>query len=160
MDTSVQYRFMEPGEESRVAEMIARVFDEFIGPDYSDEGIREFKKYASEDGLRERAKDNHFALLASAQDRVVGMIEVRNNNHISMLFVDRDYQRQGISRTLLNKALEFCRRERPDLTRVTVNSSPYAVPIYERLGFRATEPEKVVHGIRFIPMVLQLPKDG
>ncbi len=158
MDTmTVDYRAMQPGEETRVAEMIARVFDEFIAPEYSEEGVQEFLKYASADGLRERLQNNHFTLLATEQDRIVGMIEVRNTHHISMLFVDKAYQRQGISRTLLDKALTICRDKRPDLKTVTVNSSPYAVPIYQRLGFRALEPEKVVHGIRFVPMALELP---
>lgn len=35
----------------------------------------------------------------------------------------------------------------------TVNSSPYAVKIYEHLGFRATDSEQTVNGLRFTPMV-------
>ena len=76
--------------------------------------------------------------------------------HISMLFVDRAFQGHGIARALINRALAICRREKPELASVTVNSSPYAVPIYERVGFHVTAPEQVVHGIRFTAMVLDI----
>jgi GNAT superfamily N-acetyltransferase len=157
MATSFQYRPMQPGEETAVYDIVARVFDAFVAPGYSQEGVQEFLKYAS--GLGERAMSNHFVLLAVSHNTIAGMIEVRNCDHISMLFVGSDYQRRGISRALLDRALDICRREKPALSAITVNSSPYAVPIYERLGFQAKGPEQVVHGIRFTPMVLQLP-DG
>ncbi|WP_460645598.1 GNAT family N-acetyltransferase [Lacrimispora brassicae] len=35
---------------------------------------------------------------------------------------------------------------------MTVNSSPYAVEIYHKLGFVDTDTEQLVNGIRFIPM--------
>ena len=37
---------------------------------------------------------------------------------------------------------------------MTVNSSPYAVPIYHKLGFKDTGSEQVVNGLRFTPMEL------
>jgi hypothetical protein len=42
------------------------------------------------------------------------------------------------------------------LAQVSVNSSPNAVPIYERLGFASWSPEQTVNGIRFVPMLLEL----
>ncbi len=154
---AIDYRPMQPGEETAVADMVARVFNEFVAPGYSAQGVQEFMKYAAPDALLTRAQLHHFTLLATAQDRVVGMIEVRNHNHISMLFVEKSFQRQGIAAELLRKALDICRAHNPDLTEISVNSSPYAVPVYERLGFRQEKPEQVINGIRFIPMILTLP---
>lgn len=37
--------------------------------------------------------------------------------------------------------------------RLTVNSSPYAVPAYEKLGFQLNGEEETVSGIRFQPMI-------
>ncbi|MEW5958981.1 MAG: GNAT family N-acetyltransferase [Chloroflexota bacterium] len=156
MDNPITYRSMAPGEEEEVCALINRVFDEFIAPGYTPQGILEFRNYVQPEALLERCQTSSFVLVAMGRDKVVGMIELRDNNHLSLLFVDRQYQGRGISRELLHRALNLCRRARPDLTRLTVNSSPYAVPIYEKLGFEPVEPEKVVNGIRFIPMVLRL----
>ena len=37
---------------------------------------------------------------------------------------------------------------------LTVNAAPRAVPAYVRLGFRATGPERMVDGIRAVPMII------
>ena len=86
------------------------------------------------------------------------MIEVRDHDHISLFFVDAPFHQRGIGRELVHRALDICRRNRQDLQRIDVNSSPYAVPVYEKLGFRQAAPEQVKNGIRFIPMVLELPR--
>jgi predicted GNAT family N-acyltransferase len=40
--------------------------------------------------------------------------------------------------------------------RITVKSSPYAVEIYEKMGFEKVGDEQEIHGIRFIPMMLKI----
>jgi GNAT superfamily N-acetyltransferase len=155
-DARLLYRHMQPGEESEISDLVARVFDEFVAPGYSPEGVQAFLDYANSAALRERSQVNHFVLVAVAHGKIVGMIEMRNHDHISMLFVDKTFQGKGISRELINRALGISRSNRSDLSTVTVNSSPYAVPIYERLGFRASSVEQVKNGIRFLPMVLKL----
>ena len=37
----------------------------------------------------------------------------------------------------------------------TVHASPYAVPVYERLGFRATNKEQLTDGLRYTPMIFK-----
>jgi len=81
---------------------------------------------------------------------------MRNFNHISLLFVARERQRQGIGRQLLQEVLKIARRYEPELSAVDVHSSPNAVDAYERLGFKAVGPEKLVNGIYFIPMRISI----
>jgi hypothetical protein len=45
MEETVQYRFMEPSEETGVCNLVIRVFKEFIAHQYSHEGVHEFLKY-------------------------------------------------------------------------------------------------------------------
>lgn len=156
METTIAYRRMHPGEESAVCDLIARVFEEFVEPGFSPKGVQEFLGYAEPTALAQRAKDNHFVLVAVTEHEIVGMIEVRNHEHVSLFFVDARVHRRGVGREMLLRALNTCRHNRPDLRQVDVNSSLYAVPVYERLGFRPAGPEQVKNGIRFIPMVLEL----
>lgn len=152
-------RRMEPGEEEKVCLFIQQVFSEFVAPLYTQEGVDEFLRYVDPELMARRVKINHFTLLAEDGGNLVGAIEVRDFNHVSLLFVARDAQRQGIARQLLHEALEISRRNRADLTEVSVHSSPNAVDAYERLGFQAEGPERVEHGIRFIPMKLRIGND-
>lgn len=152
----LMYRLMTPGEEAEVCDLISRVFNEFVAPEYTPEGIQEFFKYVKPELLSNRSLVNHFVLVAVVGDKIVGMIEMRDYNHISLLFVDKHFQRQGIARELFQRSLEICRSYKPDLLEISVNSSPYAVPIYEKLSFRQTRSEQTINGIRFMPMTLKL----
>ena len=156
MSEEIVYRAMNPGEKSEVCRLVVASFDEFIAPNYSKEGIDEFSKYAQPDQLLKRSKENHFVLVALTGDKTIGMIEVRNNDHISMLFVSKKFHRRGVGAELMRRSLEICQQEDKDLKEVNVYSSPYAVPIYEKMGFQQTEPEQIKNGIRFVPMVLSL----
>lgn len=42
--------------------------------------------------------------------------------------------------------------------RMTVNASPYAIPVYRKLGFIDIDVEQVINGIRFTPMVYEIKK--
>jgi GNAT superfamily N-acetyltransferase len=156
MTNAMRYGAMEPGEEDSVNRLVARVFRRHVAPLFSEEGIEEFLRYISVDAIRQRSSSNHFVLVARAEHGSVGMIEVRDYDHVSLLFVDTAYQRQGIARELLRRALAVCRQRRPDGRTIDVNSSPNAVPAYERLGFHRQGPEKIKNGIRYVPMVLDL----
>ena len=85
----------------------------------------------------------------------MGMISLRNNSHISLLFVDKHYHKRGIGRALIVSLSEYVKTEIGQ-NRITVNASPYGVDFYHRLGFRDIEPEKQQDGIIFTPMFLNI----
>lgn len=120
-----------------------KVFMEYEAPDYTQEGIDEFYK---------SIHDEKFLSMLSlygafSDDELVGVIATRSNGkHIALFFVDGKYHRQGIGKQLL-KAVQT--------SKMTVNSSPYAVSIYRKLGFESTDTERVVNGLRFTPMRLR-----
>jgi ribosomal protein S18 acetylase RimI-like enzyme len=84
------------------------------------------------------------------------MIEARGNDHVSLLFVDPEFHNRGIAKELLRQTVEHCRAAQPGLSGIGVNSSSYAVAIYEKLGFRRAGERQVRNGIGFIPMFLDL----
>ncbi len=139
-----------------VTQLVARVFNQFEAPEYSAEGVGNFLRYNEMDAFRKRVKTNHFVLVSRKGETIVGVIEVRNNDHICLLFVDAAHHRQGIGKSLLKAAIEKCLKNAPKVNEITVNSSPFAVPIYQRLGFVAIGGEKSQDGIRYIPMTLSI----
>ena len=144
---------MQSGEEKAVCELVARVWDEFVAPQCSQEGLQEFMRYVAPELLRNRSESDHFVLLAVLEDELVGMVEVRQNRHLSLLFVDKAFQRRGIAKELFRRALEACTGVHGTLDKITVNSSPNAVGAYQRMGFVDTGPEYVRNGVPMVPMV-------
>lgn len=136
-----------------VFDFICEVFNEFIAPGYSAEGIDTFMTYIAPLALEDRIKVGGQALWTVKRgEALAGVIEMRKDGHICLLFVSQEHQRQGIAKALLQHSLEWLKRLDLDRPVITVNSSPYAVEIYKKLGFNETGPEQVKNGIRFTPM--------
>lgn len=154
--SKIAYRPMGADEPGAVSTLVLAEFEQYIAPDYTPQGIEEFRNYADADAIRQRSAEGYFILVASTDDGLAGMIEIRQSNHVALLFVAEAFHRQGVARALLDHGLAAARVRDPDLERVTVNSTRYGVPAYEKLGFRQTGPERDVNGIAFIPMAMQL----
>lgn len=154
--TRILYREIKPDEETAVVNLVLEVFDEFVAPQYADEGVTEFKKYVRADVLYDRLKDGNIVKVAECEGKIIGVIEIRENSHIALLFVKKSHQREGLARELLKRSIEICRERKPDIHKITVNSSPNAVTAYRKIGFQDIEGERLVNGIRFIPMELTL----
>lgn len=144
------YRDIHQGEEEAACTMILRSFDEFIAPGYSEDGRDEFKRYVNPDFMRERLKHGNFIILALFGETIIGLIEVRTYNHISLLFVEKEWHRRGVAKRLLELSIERCKINNNGLKFIEVNSSPYAVPIYEKLGFFQVGEQRLENGIRYI----------
>ncbi len=153
---NIIFRKMFKGEESTVNTLIEKGFNEFIGPEYSKEGIQEFKKYVNPNSLLSRKENGSIFIVAVDEKNIIGMVEIRNLTHVSLFFVDKKYHGNGIGGALTKRAIEECKSINPNIKTFTVNSSPYAKKIYEKLGFEQTQGEQMKSGLRFIPMALTL----
>lgn len=132
-------------EETKAAQALAwKIFTEFVSPDYAPEGTEEFGKCLNDDAYL--AGIRYYG--AFDDEKLVGMLGIREEkSHVCFFFVDREYQRLGIGRKLFKRM----REDFPGRT-ITLNSSPYGLPIYKAFGFTAKDSEQTVNGIRFTPM--------
>ena len=156
MSSPISFRPLNPGDEVEVCNLVARSFNQFIAPGFSEDGIEEFFRYANPRELVKRSLGNHFMVVAEADGGLAGIIEIRERRHISMLFVDKEFHRKGIARELVRTALGRIRSSGGAPEKLTVNSSTFAVPFYESLGFVQTSEPKIIHGVLHIPMALKL----
>ena len=86
----------------------------------------------------------------------MGVMAMRDFCHVSLFFVDKAYHRRGIAKELFSRAVEQSIQENSDFIEITVNSSPYAVEIYKKLGFVDTGGKTTKNGITFIPMKMNI----
>ncbi len=134
-------------EMDEAIDLVWRVFLEFEAPDYTEEGIEEFRKAIyDKDWVNKRDFYGAFE-----DNKVIGVIATKDLNHIALFFVDGAYHRRGIGTKLYDKVKEI-----NTSNYFTVNSSPYAHEVYKHLGFIDTDTEQCIHGLRFIPMRKEL----
>ncbi|MEN6466664.1 MAG: GNAT family N-acetyltransferase [Syntrophaceae bacterium] len=156
MDSLIKFCPIMNGDEFAAAELIYRTFRNEIAPSASREGVSNFYEYIQPDSILDRLESNYFMKIAVLIDKVLGVIEIRDCSHISMLVVDDACRGRGIARELVRTAVIFCRKKDPGLQAITANSLPGSVPVYERLGFIKTGPEQEKNGLRLVPMSLDI----
>lgn len=124
--------------------LIWEVFSEYEAVNYSAEG-----KQAFWDAIHSEAYLDQLKAYGAFKDKeLIGIIATRNEgSHVALFFVKGMYHGKGIGRALWNAVLE----ENTSYT-VTVHSSLFAVPIYEKLGFVQTDDVQEDGGIQYIPM--------
>ena len=156
MLAEISYREAEPKDIDNIFSLIRKSFDELVAIDYNEEGINEFYTQINPLSLLERLKGKFYTCIAVYDNKVVGLIQFKDYNHISLFFVEKSFQQKGIGKTLFLKSLNNCIETKLSINTITVNSSPFAVKIYERLGFKKTKFEQNINGIRFYPMIYNL----
>ena len=147
MEDQFIYGIVKTAQLNEALDLVRRVFLEYEAPEYSDEGTQEFMRFIELDSVKRMIAENKIILwVCESGGKIVGVLGARSD-HINLLFVDGKYHRKGIARQLFNVMLQYFK---PSV--VTVNSSPYAVPAYHKLGFVDTDVEQTLNGIRFLPM--------
>lgn len=154
MDSLIKYCPLMDGDEFAAAELLYRTFRSEIAPGVSREGAGSFYEYIQPDSIQGRLESNYSMEIAVLMDKILGVIEIRDFSHISMLVVDDACRLKGIARELVRTAVISCRGNNPGLQAVTANALPASVPFYEKLGFTGTGPEQEKFGMRMVPMRL------
>lgn len=127
-----------------VHDLVLEVFEDCIAKDYSLEGQAYFKAVIEEyDYLNQ-----HYMFYGLFEkDKLVGIIGYQDDV-ITFFYVLKDKQGKGYGRQLITYVLKKMKGEY-----VYVDASPYALAIYEHLGFKKMEEMKIVDGIKTISMV-------
>ena len=115
---------------------------------YSKQGIETFCNFVDN---KEITKS--FKVYGAFENSILkGIIATdRRKRHINLFFVDKVSQGKGIGKKLMSIVID-----NNENSYITVNSSRYGVPVYEKLGFVKMEEEKEQDGLKFTSMKLVL----
>ena len=122
--------------------LIWQVFQVYEVPDFPSCGVAKYKKI-----LDKTEKEKNITFYAAMEnDSVVGVLGMRENNHIGYFYVKESHHKRGIGKMLFEAILnDYCGD-------ITVNACPYGVPVYTRLGFLPTDTVQNDGGIIYTPM--------
>lgn len=131
-------------ELALLREIALAAFEREVAPLLGEEGRAEYERFTQPQAMEERVRSGNEFFVWVADDAIRAMSELRERNHLVMLFADPSAQGQGLGRALLEHALQ--------LGVETVSSSPNAVGFYAQHGFQPTCEEQQKNGLRFVPM--------
>lgn len=149
-------RKLEAADCIAASRLINVVAETYVAPDFSAQGMRHFLAYVRPSALYERLEAGALLLGTFADEQLIAVLEIRDGSHISLLFTASEWHGRGLAKKLLQKALDQITATYGMPKALTVNASPYAVPIYQKLGFAICGQEDIRNGVRFIPMIKTL----
>jgi putative acetyltransferase len=113
------------------------------------------------------ARDDAFAgfvlgadtLVALRDGAIAGFAGLRSDGHVVSLYVAPDAARRGVARVLLDALL--ARARAAGHARLTTDASAVSRPVFERLGFRVVDDERVLrNGVIFVRHRMQCDLDS
>lgn len=106
----------------------------------------------TEDAFLQRINSSEYNNFLCEQDgQVIGYGSMKKPNHLYHLFVAEAFQGKGISRKLWEQLIA----EESNAT-YTLRSSIFAIPVYERFGFKAVGERGTKDGVSFQPMAFEI----
>jgi len=154
MDIEEKYeiRFAYASEWQDAMHLAWKTFLRFEAVDYSEQGVESFKEFITDQTLYKLFKMGTYQLMVALDgERIIGIISLRNDSHISLLFVEESYHRKGIGTKLIQELAKYLTTEE-GIGKMTVNAAPYAIGFYHKVGFKDTDTEQENDGIRYTPM--------
>lgn len=137
-------------EYNNLRELVKRVFDSCVAKDYDENGKEEFYKFVNSNEKLDSLDIWGYYI----EDRLIGVIGTRDDiSHISLFFVDTEFQRHSFGKKLLQTVVEASKSEV-----ISVNSAPCSVNAYKYMGFVATDSAIETNGIKYIPMELKVSR--
>jgi predicted GNAT family N-acyltransferase len=97
---------------------------------------------------------SHF-YIAKYIDEIIGILEIRNRDHISLFFVKKEFHGKGIGKKLFDNYIKELKQENVIKT-INANSSFFAERIYSKMGFIKTDEIQERDGIKYMPMEYEL----
>jgi putative acetyltransferase len=146
--SAVALRPYLPADAKRCAEIFRLSIEELAADDY-DEGQREAWASRADDEQAFGAKlASELTLLAMIDGAIAGFASLKGAEEIDMLFIDPEFARQGVGRTLVDALTKLA--EARGAKRLTTEASDVAKPLFERLGFTARQRNLVRMGDQWL----------
>lgn len=134
-------------------ELVWEVFEKYEAPDYEEMGCKTFRHFIEYGNMVEKVNQGKMIFWGCyLNNYLIGVIALREGQHISLLFVREQFHRLGVAKKLVKMAVAHVASTNPSIRAVTVNSSPYAVEFYKKIGFLPLGPEQHKDGIRYTSM--------
>ncbi len=142
-------RRFKKDDAEKVFRLVSKTFNEFVASDFTKNGSKKWLEEQVPEKQIERSKTRDI-FVALINNKIVGMIEGKENSKVTRLFVDKKYHEKGIARNLMNRIEKLYKKR--GATKIIIWSSLYAQKFYEKMGYRKSTRLIKKEGVVYQPM--------
>ena len=146
--SDVSLRPYLPADARRCAEIFRSSIEELAAEDYDEEQREAWASRADDEQAFGARLAEALTLLAVIDGAITGFASLKGAGEIDMLFVDPEFARQGVGRTLVNALTRLAQAR--GAKRLTTEASDVAKPLFERQGFTAQKRNLVRMGEQWL----------
>jgi putative acetyltransferase len=133
--SAVSLRPFLPADARRCAEIFRASIAELAVDDYDEDQREAWASRADDEPAFAARLQGALTLLALIDGAVAGFASLKGADEIDMLFVEPEFARQGVGRTLVDALTRLAQAR--GAKRLTTEASDVAKPLFERRGFSA-----------------------
>jgi ribosomal protein S18 acetylase RimI-like enzyme len=150
----MEIRAATADDAPRISTLVHDLAGKYIVHEFSEEGASRLLESMSVAAIRTYLESGYRYHVAEENGELAGVIAIRDNRHLYHLFVSECFQGKGVARRLWESA-KAASLDAGNPGVFTVNSSRYAVGLYEKFGFVRQSEAVDVSGVICIPMKLE-----
>ena len=133
--SAVALRPYVPADAKRCAEIFRASIEELAAEDYGEEQREAWAARADDEQAFGARLAEALTLLAVIDGAIAGFASLKGADEIDMLYVEPEFARQGVGRTLVDALTRLAQAR--GAKRLTTEASDVAKPLFERQGFTA-----------------------
>jgi ribosomal protein S18 acetylase RimI-like enzyme len=139
-----------------LSDLVCNSFVTFASADWSSAATEKLVADSSPEAMLTALKGSHFSKVALSNNQIVGMVLFSKPNVMKMLFVSPDMTRRGFGRLLWESARESVEKSEPAVSTIELNSTTFAIPFYQSVGFVPVSTKFEIEGVIMTRMVCWL----
>ena len=139
-----------------LSELVCNSFVTLASADWSSAATEKLVADSSPEAMLTALKGSHFSKVALSNNQIVGMVLFSKPNVMKMLFVSPDMTRRGFGRLLWESARESVEKSEPAVSTIELNSTTFAIPFYQSVGFVPVSTKFEIEGAIMTRMVCWL----
>lgn len=151
----MELRLATLADVPRISTLVRHLTEKYIAHEMPAAAANRLLGSMVEPAIRRYLASGYRYHVAEVNGELAGVVAVRDNRHLYHLYVAERFQGQGLARALWQVA-KAASLEAGNPGVFTVNSSRFAVGLYEKFGFVGRGEVVDEAGVIHIPMTLEL----
>ncbi len=131
-------RQYKPNDCEKLVNLFYNTVHTINAKDYSQQQLNVWATDKIDLEAWDKALSENYTVVGVENDIIVGFGDIDKSGHLDMLYVHKDYQRQGIATAICNKLEQAVK-----VNKIITHASITAKPFFEQRGFKVVKEQQI-----------------